>query len=447
MLETKVSPVEFRKCLHEYLAELSLGTATGGDLCRIFSRVSGVDLEPYFKAWTMQSNFPLVVLDDDGVLRQYRFLKTGMFEDRKWIIPLEILYGKGDEVHREIISLEGPFKVPEGCEWIRINADSKTLCRVWQKGNFFKALLNGIENGRLSAIDRSSILLDYQALAQAGLISYTEVVALLQTYRKESNGFVAAEISRAFRQLLVLFSDPAGKLRNLARSVLKAALDGIGIEPKPGESVTAQLARSGLLWDLAFLCPEESVVNYLKQQWPLFLTDRPSLNPDIYDVVAKAGARYCDGFDELLKLNRTDPSPELKRITSQSLGFSPSARTREVLELGLKAQLQDVSSYLHGVVANPDTGRALWDFMKEKWAFLDESFGTMAFTIPSLIEAGTRPLVKEDEAKEVEDFFREHPTPIGERAANLAVAAIRNRAAVLARDSAAMAQLIAGLTQ
>jgi puromycin-sensitive aminopeptidase len=66
-------------------------------------------------------------------------------------------------------------------------------------------------------------------------------------------------------------------------------------------------------------------------------------------------------------------------------------------------------------------------------------FKTTSFNIPLLVDWGTDALLTVEEANEVEEFFKANPTPIAERSVKQAVIAVKNTAAIRARDSAAVA--------
>jgi hypothetical protein len=214
------------------------------------------------------------------------------------------------------------------------------------------------------------------------------------------------------------------------------------LEAKDGEPSTVKQPRATLLGDLAFLYPDDEIINYLKEAWVKFLRNRADADPNLHGLLMKVGVKYCTGFDEVLRMSKGDPNAQIKSQAVSALGFAPNERTQEVYDIGFVAPLQDGLWYWLGMAANPDTGRKLWDFLKANWDRIHEMFKTVSFNIPRLVHSGTAALVTFEQAQEVEEFFKANPTPIGERAIQLAVEAIKNRAVVIARDGAAVAGIL-----
>jgi hypothetical protein len=229
----------------------------------------------------------------------------------------------------------------------------------------------------------------------------------------------------------------------LARPLLTRILAQIGKEGKKEEPDNIKQLRSVLLNALVFLCPDPDTIAYLVGLWNQFLTDRASVDANIYSILLRVGAAHANGFDRVLEMSRSDPNPEVKSQAGIALGSSPPDRTQEVLTIGLNAQLQDVVFFLVGVALNPGTGRALWDFLKPNWPTIFKMFETISFNIPMLVDWGTEALTTVEEAKEVEDFFAANPTPVADRSIKQAVLAIQNRAAIRARDKEAVAAVFA----
>jgi hypothetical protein len=112
------------------------------DLCNNFTRVIGYDMKPFFKAGIEQTNYPIVILEDDGTLHQKRFAHRGLFEDRIWPIVLNVMFSRNGDIQAKTIELGGDsINLGIDCDWCKVNHNCTCFCRVWQKGKYFNRVL------------------------------------------------------------------------------------------------------------------------------------------------------------------------------------------------------------------------------------------------------------------------------------------------------------------
>ena len=70
---------------------------------------------------------------------------------------------------------------------------------------------------------------------------------------------------------------------------------------------------------------------------------------------------------------------------------------------------------LHGAIASNRIGRDLaWEFVKSNWDEFDRRYGRGGFAITNLV-GFTGGFTTAERASDVEDFFKEHPTPAAAR--------------------------------
>jgi hypothetical protein len=370
------------------------------------------------------------VLEDDGTLFQKHFTRTAILDDRWWPLPLVISYGKGGEIAEKIVELgKDPITLSIESDWLRVNRDCTSLCRVWQKGRYFNSLLSAVREQVVTNTERWAVLVDYRALAQVGLVSSVDVLELLRSYENETDFLVIREITGALSTLYTLFEDSRAKIGAFTNDILSRLV----INNERNDKVIKALI---------FVAGNEEWREYAKGLWSRFLVDDSSLDPNLRPLAFCIGVRDCDGFDELLALARTEENLEIRYEAIDALGFAPPDRTDEVLRIGLAAAHQDVTPYLTGVAANVESGRRMWDFVKENWATLNDMFRTMAFNIPDLIRSGTAALKTVEEAEETERWFAEHPLDIAKQPMHEAIEAIRSRAALIERDKQRVADYL-----
>jgi aminopeptidase N len=205
MLLTKLGVDAFRRGMHAFFTEFLHKTADTADLCGSLSRALGVDLEPFFTAWTTRNNYPIVILEDDGTLLQKHFTRGAILDDRWWPLPIVVAYGKGGKVSEHVLELgEEPIKLSIDCDWLKVNRDCRSFCRVWQKGRYFTALLTAVRERQVASADRWAVLVDYRALSQVGLVSSADLrkrdgPARRRGNRGDSHGFLMTPDRRSRR--------------------------------------------------------------------------------------------------------------------------------------------------------------------------------------------------------------------------------------------------------
>jgi aminopeptidase N len=59
LLMVKIGTDAFQRSLHEFFTEFLNKCADTTDLCAVFGRVLGIDMIPFFDAWTKQCNYPI----------------------------------------------------------------------------------------------------------------------------------------------------------------------------------------------------------------------------------------------------------------------------------------------------------------------------------------------------------------------------------------------------
>ena len=99
----------------------------------------------------------------------------------------------------------------------------------------------------------------------------------------------------------------------------------------------------------------------------------------------------------------------------------------------LQVRAQD-SVYFMSSVAARRLGRDLaWQFFKDRFVMLNERYSS-GFAASVLVKSFTTDLLGEERAREVEQYFTDHPMPGSERSVAQSVETIRLNTAWLERD-------------
>lgn len=157
----------FRAALSRLFQECFLGNADLFDVVRIYSAERNCE---FMLGWLLQPGFPIIVLEDDGVLHQAPWSSSGEADSLRWIVPLGVQFGSADEVQNTQI-LVGPEPTPIAidADWICLNWQAEAVCRVWHKGRWHDALVSAAREGRIGDTALERVRDDLAAVVQWGL--------------------------------------------------------------------------------------------------------------------------------------------------------------------------------------------------------------------------------------------------------------------------------------
>ena len=209
-------------------------------------------------------------------------------------------------------------------------------------------------------------------------------------------------------------------------------------DPSPGEGHLTTLLRSLVLSQLG-QAGDLEVRAEAKRRFDSHVSGAAQINPDIreavYKIVASMGQE--EDFNTMVKLhNDADLHEEKCRIQRSGIGcFASTPLLAKALEMALSDQVRAQDSvYFMSSVAARRLGRDLaWQFFKDRFVMLNERYSG-GFAASVLVKSFTTDLLGEERAREVEQYFTDHPMPGSERSVAQSVETIRLNTAWLERD-------------
>ena len=128
-----------------------------------------------FLSYIDNPGYPLVIVDDDLTLHQTLFSTSYYTKSNQktiWSIPLFIqIYKDGQITSKEILfnKTEEKLNIDSDCDWLVINGNCQSICRIWYKGKWLSKIINNFQNIPQTAA--LNIKCDYTALSQMGLVN------------------------------------------------------------------------------------------------------------------------------------------------------------------------------------------------------------------------------------------------------------------------------------
>nr|XP_003702012.1 PREDICTED: puromycin-sensitive aminopeptidase [Megachile rotundata] len=453
MLHSYIGENDFRKGMKLYLKKHSYGNATTGDLWAALEEASNKDVRSVMSAWTEQQGFPVVRVQhrqegNDRILSlsQERFLADGSSDNGSslWIIPISISTSKDPEKSIFKVLLDEKtkeFRVTDVAEnnWVKINPGTIGFYRTHYSPEALSLLLPAVKNHELPPLDRLGLLDDLFAMVQAGHASTVEVLQLMQAFQQEDNYTVWSSIVNSLGKIGVLVShlDFEDSFMAYGRNLMRDITTKLGWDPKPNESHLDTLLRSLVLGRMAALNDEETIEE-AKKRFELHVSGTTLLAADLRSPVYRAvlSVGDADTYETMLRLYREADLHEEKDRILRALGaIKDETLLTKVLDFAMSDEVraQDTVFAIMSVAMTYKGRLMAWNFFKKNWKTLLDRYGG-GFLISRLVKFTTENFVTEEWAKDVEEFFENHPTPGTERTVQQSIESIRLNAAWLSRD-------------
>ena len=404
--------------------------------------------------WTKEEGYPLITFDNDpsspdkiGLLRQDRFTTSGIVElpdGKAWPIPLFILRKKksdGQIVEDKLMFDKKTMSIRdivEDSEWVKLNPNYKAFCRVWYRGDSMKKLLPAISSKSIDAIERWSIFYDSLNIARAGLMSYGDLINLLEAYSNEDDFIAASQLTGFFGQLINLFQSLKSELQNFGKKILGGILHRIGSTEKVGESPSAKQLRVEILNSLAFLCNDKEAQEAGLKLFRSFKETKKlpeNFDSNLIPFMLRCGAHYDKGSIEFLwDMVNNEQNPELQCQSCVAVGFCPIDELDQNMIKSFDVKKQDIIYFFAGFSSNPDIGDRFYNFFKTHHQRIYDMFGSLAFNLPETFEYAAGNFTEADKADDLEKFFKEHPAKVAEKTVHQIVERIRSKVKLAANQ-------------
>jgi len=446
----------FKQGLNVYLKRFTYRNAVTEDLWQALSDVSGQPIVTMMNSWIKQTGYPVLTVEDvatpNAKLRtlsvsQTRFLANGEASDEDkqtlWWVPVGIAtQDKAEPVYTVVHEPRASIStVPSLTGWLKVNAGQAGVYRVRYSKDLLAALYPAIEALQLPPADRLGVEIDAFALAKAGLQPTSELLSLLKVYTNETDYTVWSEINISLDEIALLIGneDFVDAFDRFARDLLRPAYKRLGWDAQPGDSHLTLLLRTRILSSLG-LFGDEEVIAEARRRFSVFLDDRTTLVPDLRAVVYTTVVAHGgdQDFDNVMRVFKETTLQEERVRCMRALGNTRKQHLIDrVLNFCMSDEVRSQDTYIVlASVSSHRHGRASsWAFLQNRWSDFETRYGKGGFTlISSIISSCTENFSSADKAKEIEQFFSEHPVESGKRTIQQSIERIQMNEKWLDRD-------------
>jgi len=454
MLYDWIGDEAFKSGMHSYLTKYSYKNTETPQLWAELESASGLPVTSVMKTWTEQMGFPCISMSSQQegsdrvlTLRQSKFVGDGKEESdnlSRWQIPVSIT-SQGKEVTKIMMNQEMKETIVtlpnlSSTDWIKLNPGVVGYYRVHYSQPDLAKLCDAVKTKTLQPVDRLNVLDDLFSLISAGKAKTSDGLRLLESYKDEDSYIVWNSISQSIGNLSVVIADQDfySDWQNFVLDLFSGIKKTVQWDPVQGESHLDTLLRALVITRLG-KAGDLEIRQEAKRRFDMHANGGTQISPDIrsavYTCVASMGQE--EDYNTMLRLHEEEELHEEKERLARSglAAFSSKLLLAKTLDFALSSSVRSQDSvHMIGSVARNRQGRDLtWQFFKDNFILLKGRYQS-GFLLSHLVKSCSENFVSEERAREVEQYFVEHPLPGSERNVAQSVETIRLNSAWLNRD-------------
>ncbi|PTL83050.1 M1 family metallopeptidase [Vitiosangium sp. GDMCC 1.1324] len=402
MIEGFLGEEAFREGMRQYMRTHARSNAVADDLWKALANASSQPVLELANAWIGQSGYPLVSVALDGrtvTLSQRRYYsEPGVQSGERWPVPMVLRYADSSGVREQRVLLrEGQAKVTlEGSgevKWLSANAGSTGFYRVQYDAQALERLSANLQ--ALAPAERISLLADQWALARSGQASVAAFLDLASRFGAEEDDAVLDELvgRLAYVEGRLVEGADQERFRRWVEKLLGAGLKKLGWDSAPGESDRVKLRRAALVRAVGGVARSPEALAEARPRVERMLSgDKTALEPNLLDaavgMVARSGDRAL--YEKVLAKMPGEPDPATQRRYLMALtAFEDPALATEAQKLFFtdKVKMQDVASFITGLMSNRTGRDAWWADTQKRWKDVLARTGGAPMLLRRVVEA------------------------------------------------------------
>lgn len=401
MLRRWLGNEAFAAGLKAYFKKHQYQNTVGQDLWRALSEASGKDVASFMHSWLEQPGYPVVTLsvkDDDLVIRQDQFfIGEGEDRERLWQIPLNTNWSGLPETltDREVIIPGYRQLVAQNQGALRLNTENTAHYISNYQGQLLEALLD--ELATLDATSQLQMIAERRLLAESGIISYADLVPLIQRLKTADAYMVIAAISsvlQGFDKFIDDNSPEEAAKHDLTRQIFTDTFERLGFLPKAGESDEDEMVRQIVL-DHLIEAKDQKVMAEASQLFEQYREDLATIPASIRTALllnAFKTAETPELLEEYRDYSVVTTDGTFKRQLGMAMTATKSPKNLSSILTYLKdkdiVKPQDLAGWYGNLLRHDFAQETTWNWAKEHWDWIKTTLGgDMSFdafvTIPS----------------------------------------------------------------
>ncbi|THH33006.1 hypothetical protein EUX98_g1221 [Antrodiella citrinella] len=452
MLYKYAGDESFMRGVSTYLRDHLYANTITEDLWKGLKASTGIDVSRMMDNWIKKVGFPVVTVTEieGGIhVKQDRFLESGPAETQDnqtlWTIPLFVLTVSDDgqaTIDNRIVLDEREQTIPLNTKNLfKLNAGTLGVYHVKYSGERLSSIAQEAVKkvSVFSLEDRMGLVMDGAALAKAGVMKTSDVLALIDFFRHETENVVWKSISDSLSQIVSVWGEHQRiqpLLKSFTRGLYVPHIQRLGYEPVEGESIDDRESRNRAIIHAA-TAGDPTVIKELKDRYAQFIATG-SIHPELERVSLKNAVKYGGRaeFDAMKAIAKEPKTPSL--CTSALLAMAAvqdEALISEIFDSFMEEVRDQNLVYLFFGLSNNYKYRsfAVKKF-QERYDWFEKRFAGN-FTLQTLVRISHSGLSSMEMHKQAEDFFKTKDTSKFNMTLNQALDGIAAKAAWVERSS------------
>ena len=388
MLRRWLGDADFAKGLHAYFEKHQYGNTIGRDLWNALGQASGRDVAAFMDSWLEQPGYPVLTatVENDVLKISQKQFFIGEHEDknRLWVVPLNSNWkGLPDTLETESIEIPGyAALLAENKGALRLNTENTAHYITDYQGELLDAVLS--ELVELDNTSKLQIVQERRLLAEAGHISYADLLPVVDQLAQEESYLVVAAVSQVITALERFIDEGTEAEKAFKALIAKLArynYERLGFEAKEGESDEDELVRQ-LTISMMISSNDEEASQVASQIFaahkdnlsglPAAIRSQVLINEMKHHETKELVATYLD-----LYTHATDAA--FKRQLAAALAYATDAENIQTLLATWKDKFvvkpQDLSAWYLQFLGHQATQETVWVWARENWDWIKAALG------------------------------------------------------------------------
>ena len=456
MLRRWLGDADFAKGLRAYFEKHQYRNTIGRDLWDALGQASGRDVAAFMDSWLEQPGYPVLTatVEDDVLKISQKQFFIGEHEDknRLWVVPLNSNWkGLPDTLETESIEIPGyAALLAENKGALRLNTENTAHYITDYQGELLDAILS--ELVELDNTSKLQIVQERRLLAEAGHISYADLLPVVDQLAQEESYLVVSAVSQVIGALDRFIDEGTETEKSFKALIAKLArynYDRLGFEAKEGESDEDELVRQ-LTISMMIRSNDEEASQVASQIFeahkdnlsglPAAIRSQVLINEMKHHETKELVATYLD-----LYTHATDAA--FKRQLAAALAYSTDADNIQTLIASWKDKFvvkpQDLSAWYFQFLGHQATQETAWSWARENWDWIKAALGgDMSFD--SFVILPAHVFKSEQRLAEYKEFFEPQLSDLAlSRNIGMGIKEIAARVELIKREKAAVEAVVA----
>ena len=389
MLRRWLGDEVFAKGLNAYFAKHQYGNTIGRDLWDALGEASGRDVAAFMNSWLEQPGYPVLtatVENDTLKLSQKQFF-IGEHEDKKrlWVLPLNSNWkGLPDTLETETLEIPNYSALAAQNEGaLRFNTENTAHYITDYQGELLDRIRDTI--AVLDSTSKLQVVQERRLLAEAGHISFADLIPVIETLTEETSYLVVSGIKAVLNELK-LFVDEGSESEQLYHNLIKKLsrfnFNRLGFEAKTGEKDEDELVRQIVIGNL-IAANDEKAIQEAERIFDSYKDDLEKLPAAIRLHILINQIKHHESkelTEQYLKNYVSTIDGSFKRQLASALAYTNDRETLDQILEALKnkdiVKPQDLAMSWYLPLLNHDfTQDAVWAWARENWDWIKAALG------------------------------------------------------------------------